>query len=45
VQTEKLWKPGALILVVPKRGWFLVVDELKRPVAPDTQSPDLIPKK
>jgi hypothetical protein len=45
MQTEKLWKPGELIPVVPKRGWFLVVDEVNRPVAPDTQSPNLIPKK
>lgn len=34
-----------LIQVAPKRGWFLVVDEVNRPVAPDTQSPELIPKK
>jgi len=45
MQTEKLWKPGELIPVVPKRGWFLVVDEIKRTVAPDTQSPNPIPKK
>jgi hypothetical protein len=45
MQTERLWKPGELIPVLPKRGWFLVVDEVNRSVAPGTQSPDLIPKK
>jgi hypothetical protein len=45
MQTEKLWKPGELIPVAPKRGWLLVVDEVNRPLAPDTQSTELIPKK
>ena len=30
MQTENLWKPGEPILVAPKRGWFLVLDEVPR---------------
>jgi hypothetical protein len=45
MQTEKLWKPGELIPVAAKRGWFLVADEVKRPVAPANPGPDPMPKK
>jgi hypothetical protein len=34
MQTEKLWKPDESISVAPKRGWFLVLDEEQRRVAP-----------
>ncbi len=30
MQTERLWKPGELVPVAPKRGWFLVLDEVRR---------------
>lgn len=32
MQFEKLWKPGELISIAPKRGWFLVLDEIKRQI-------------
>ncbi len=32
MQTERCWKPGESIPVAPKRGWFLVLDELERRV-------------
>lgn len=34
MQTESQWKPGEAIPVAPKRGWFLVLDEVPRKVAP-----------
>jgi hypothetical protein len=45
MQTEMQWKPGDLIPVAPKRGWFLVLDEVSRQVAPATPAPDSVPKK
>jgi hypothetical protein len=30
MQTENVWKPGEPIPVAPKRGWFLVLDEVTR---------------
>jgi len=45
MQTEKLWKPGESIPVAPKRGWFLVLDEARRQVAPATPAPDSMQKK
>jgi hypothetical protein len=33
MQTEKVWKPGESIPVAPKRGWFLLLDEVTRRVA------------
>jgi len=45
MQPEKQWKPGELIPVAPKRGWFLVLDEVSRQVAPATPALDSVPKK
>jgi Family of unknown function (DUF6067) len=45
MQTEMQWKPGELIPVAPKRGWFLVLDEVRRQVAPATPAPDSVQKK
>jgi hypothetical protein len=39
------YREAELIPVVPKRGWFLVADEVKRQVAPVNQGPDPIPNK
>ena len=33
MQTERAWKPGDPISVAPRRGWFLVLDEIPRKVA------------
>ena len=38
MQTEHLWKPGESIPVAPKRGWFLVLDEVPRKVARATDA-------
>ena len=32
MQTENSWRPDEPISVAPKRGWFLVLDEVPRPV-------------
>ena len=34
MQVQRSWLPGEAIRVAPKRGWFLVLDETKRPGAP-----------
>ena len=39
MQTENQWKPGEAIPVAPKRGWFLVLDEVPRKVAPAATTP------
>ncbi len=45
MQTERLWPPGELIPVASKRGWFLVLDEVKRQVGRVEQGQDANPKK
>jgi hypothetical protein len=42
LQPERSWKPGDLIPVAPKRGWFLVLDEIARP-APVATTPSKAP--
>lgn len=39
MQPEQRWKPGELIQVAPKRGWFLVLDEVERQFVPASADP------
>jgi hypothetical protein len=39
MQTEQAWQPGEPILVAPKRGWFLVLDEVPRTIPRPAAAP------
>ncbi len=39
MQSERIWKPDQPIPVEPQRGWFFVLDEVKREVTPAAPAP------
>ncbi len=39
MQSERIWKLDEPIPVEPQRGWFLVLDEEKREIAPPAPAP------